>query len=77
MAYLPAQTLAILSYLDPVTAVLLSALVLHEPLSGFEIFGAVCILRRSGGQRTAGPREKDVNFLRIRFSLFLSPKNSV
>ena len=44
MAYLPAQTLAILSYLDPVTAVLLSALVLHEPLSGFEIFGAVCIL---------------------------------
>ena len=44
MAYLPAQTLAILSYLDPVTAVLLSALVLHEPLSGFEILGAVCIL---------------------------------
>lgn len=44
MAYLPAQTLAILSYLDPVTAVLLSALVLHEPLSGFEILGAVYIL---------------------------------
>ena len=44
MAYLPAQTLAILSYLDPVTAVLLSALVLHDPLSGFEILGAVCIL---------------------------------
>ena len=44
MAYLPAQTLAILSYLDPVTAVLLSALVLHEPLSSFEILGAVCIL---------------------------------
>ena len=44
MAYRPAQTLAILSYLDPVTAVLLSALVLHEPLSGFEILGAVCIL---------------------------------
>ena len=44
MAYLPAQTLAILSYLDPVTAVLLSALVLHEPLSGFEILGAVCSL---------------------------------
>ena len=44
MAYLPAQTLAILSYLDPVTAVLLSALVLHEPLSVFEILGAVCIL---------------------------------
>ena len=44
MAYLPAQTLAILSYLDPVTAVLLSALVLHEPLSGIEILGAVCIL---------------------------------
>lgn len=44
METLPAQTLAILSYLDPVTAVLLSALVLHEPLHGYELFGAVCIL---------------------------------
>ncbi len=44
MADLPAQTLAILSYLDPVTAVLLSALVLHEPMSAFELLGAVCIL---------------------------------
>ena len=44
MQTLPAQTLAILSYLDPVTAVLLSALVLHEPLHSYEIIGAVCIL---------------------------------
>ena len=44
MQTLPAQTLAILSYLDPVTAVLLSALVLREPLHSYEIIGAVCIL---------------------------------
>ena len=47
METLPAQTLAILSYLDPVTAVLLSALVLHEPLHSYEIIGAVCILGAS------------------------------
>lgn len=53
MQTLPAQTLAILSYLDPVTAMLLSALVLHEPLHSYEIIGAVCILGRSHRQRTA------------------------
>ena len=58
MAYLPAQTLAILSYLDPVTAVLLSALVLHEPLSGFEILGAVCILGAAVGSELPGRVKK-------------------
>jgi len=41
---LPAQSLAILSYIDPVTAVLLSALILKEPMSGAGILGAVLIL---------------------------------
>lgn len=41
---LPAQSLAILSYIDPVTAVLLSALVLREGLSLPAVLGAVLIL---------------------------------
>ncbi len=41
---LKAQTLAILSYIDPVVAVLLSALLLKEPLGWFDVLGAVLIL---------------------------------
>jgi len=41
---LPAQTAAILSYLDPVTAVLLSAVLLAEPLGLMGLLGAVLIL---------------------------------
>ena len=41
---LPAQTVALTSYLDPITALLLSALVLREPLSVDGICGAVLIL---------------------------------
>ena len=41
---LRAQSAALLSYLDPVLAVLLSALVLHEPLGVRGIVGAVLIL---------------------------------
>lgn len=44
MDALPAQTLAILSYIDPVTAVLLSALLLKEPLGITGIIGAILIL---------------------------------
>lgn len=43
-ADLPAQTLAILSYIDPVIAVILSSVVLKEPLSVYSIIGAVLIL---------------------------------
>ncbi len=39
-----AQTLAILSYIDPLVAVLLSALVLKEPFGWKELVGAVLIL---------------------------------
>ncbi|MBQ6622402.1 MAG: DMT family transporter [Mogibacterium sp.] len=41
---LKAQTVAILSYIDPVEAVLLSALVLHEKLTWMTVAGAVMIL---------------------------------
>ena len=44
MEALPAQSLAILSYIDPVTAVLLSALILREPLTSAAIIGAFLIL---------------------------------
>ncbi len=41
---LPAQTVGILSYIDPVEAVLLSAFFLKEPVTVFTIAGAVMIL---------------------------------
>ncbi len=44
MEKLDAQTLAILSYIDPAVAVLLSALVLREQVGIFDIAGAVLIL---------------------------------
>lgn len=44
MGQLPAQTVAIFSYLDPVLAILLSALLLREPFGWQEITGAVLIL---------------------------------
>ena len=44
MRYLSAQTIAILGYIDPVVAIVLSALVLKEALTGTGILGAVLIL---------------------------------
>ena len=41
---LKAQSIAMLSYIDPVTALLLSALVLREPLSAAGVAGAIMIL---------------------------------
>ena len=41
---LRAQTAALGSYVDPVVAVLVSALFLHEPISAAEWIGAVLIL---------------------------------
>ena len=38
------QTIALLSYLDPIFAVFLSAFVLHEPLSLTGMLGAVLVL---------------------------------
>jgi len=44
MEALPARTCALLSYVDPVTAVVLSALFLHEPMSVSGFVGAVLII---------------------------------
>lgn len=44
LPFLKAQTLAILSYIDPLIAVILSALVLREPFGWSELIGAVFIL---------------------------------
>ena len=41
---LPAQTVGILSYIDPVEAVLLSAFFLREPVTAYTVIGAVMIL---------------------------------
>lgn len=44
MKNIKAQTVAILSYIDPIVAVILSALVLNESMDVFDIAGAVLIL---------------------------------
>ena len=44
---LSAQTAAVLSYIDPVTAIILSALVLRQPMTGQQVFGAALILGAS------------------------------
>ncbi len=41
---LPAQTTSVLSYIDPVTALILSALVLHQDMTLLQIAGTVLIL---------------------------------
>lgn len=41
---LPGQSVALISYLDPVSALLFSALLLHEAMSPIQIFGAVLII---------------------------------
>ena len=41
---LPAQAVGILSYIDPVEAVLLSAFFLREPMTVWTVIGAVMIL---------------------------------
>ena len=44
MAHLSAQTVVLFSYIDPIVAILLSALLLHEPLGWSGILGAVLVL---------------------------------
>lgn len=44
MQQLPGQTVALLCYIDPLTALLLSAVFLHEHLLPLQIAGAVLIL---------------------------------
>ena len=51
---LPAQTSALLSYIDPVTAVLLSALLLREPMTPAAAAGALLILGAAAVGETGG-----------------------
>ena len=51
--YISAQTAALFSYIDPIAAVLLSALILREPLGVREALGALLIL----GATMVGERE--------------------
>ena len=44
MTYLPAQTVVLFSYIDPIVAIFLSALLLKEPLGWSGILGAVLVL---------------------------------
>lgn len=44
LGVLPVQTFSLLSYLEPVESVLLSALVLHEPISPLGILGTIMII---------------------------------
>ena len=41
---IPTQTTAVFSYIDPVTAIILSAVILHENLTPVQIVGTVLIL---------------------------------
>jgi drug/metabolite transporter (DMT)-like permease len=44
LGQLPVQTVSILGYLEPLSALLFSALVLHETLTPIQLIGAACIL---------------------------------
>ena len=41
---IPAQSVAVCGYIEPLSAVLLSALILHESLSGIQLLGAALII---------------------------------
>lgn len=44
ISLVPAQTAAVFSYIDPMTAIVLSAWILHQPMTGIQVVGTVCIL---------------------------------
>lgn len=56
MQTLPAQTTAILSFIDPVTAVLISALFLQESMTVFAIVGTILILASAVIQELFGKK---------------------
>ncbi len=55
---LSGQTAALFSYIDPVTAILLSALLFHEDMSAEQIIGAVLILGATLVSELAGGRKQ-------------------
>ncbi|MBE5784629.1 MAG: EamA/RhaT family transporter [Clostridiales bacterium] len=58
---IPAQTAAIFSYIDPVVAILLSALLLREKMDAFTAIGAILILG-SALLSELSPRKKNGSF---------------
>lgn len=54
---LKGQTIAVLSYIDPITAILISALFLGEQLTMFQIIGGVLILSSTFISETQGKKE--------------------
>lgn len=54
---LKGQTIAVLSYIDPITAILISALFLGEQLTMFQIIGGVLILGSTFISETQGKKE--------------------
>ena len=54
---LPTQTVGILSYIDPVEAVLLSAFFLREPITIYTVIGAVMILGAAAVSELAGEKK--------------------
>lgn len=55
---LPAQSVAVCGYLEPLTAVALSALVLQERMTGWQVLGAVLIIGGALYGELAGQRPK-------------------
>ena len=54
---LPAQTVGILSYIDPVEAVMLSAFLLKEPVNIYTVAGAIMILGAAAVSELTGNRK--------------------
>lgn len=60
MAYVGGQSVAIISYIDPVVAVLASVLILREPMMLIEGIGALLILGAAlGGEISGSPQEAE------------------
>ncbi|MBQ9007918.1 MAG: EamA family transporter [Clostridia bacterium] len=58
MEGLSVQSVATLSYIDPVSALLFSAVLLHEPLSPLNLIGAVMIIGAAMANEMQPPRRK-------------------
>ena len=58
MAYVGGQSVAIISYIDPVVAVLASVLILREPMQWIEGIGAFLILGAALGGEISGPKKE-------------------
>lgn len=56
---LPAQTSSLLSYIDPVTAIVLSALLLSQPIGGVQLVGTLLILGSAIVNETLSFKKKE------------------